>query len=127
MQGSRQNLITKTVTASVAGTKLTFTADRPYPVRRIKLWTSATLGSTQKLRITAEAENLYGGLDVPIVAICVKTDDGASGGSHLSPYVLTFDSPVSYSKEFPLELTFSGDTSTYYVTLEGPSLEAIGR
>jgi hypothetical protein len=121
MQGSNQNKITKTVTASVAGTKLTFTFDRAFPVKRIKLWSSATFVAGQKFRLTAEGENFYGGLDIPVAAVFVKTDDGATTAP-LSPAVLTFDTPITCSKQFPLELTMSGDTSTWYVTLEGPSL-----
>jgi hypothetical protein len=123
MQGSRQNVTAKYVTATSTGYKAQWTFDRSFLVNRIKLWDDdGILAVTSKVKIRAEGEELYGGLDIPVSALFIKTDDAATTGTvEHSPRVLSFDTPLSVSKDFPLEITFSGDTESFYVMLEGPS------
>lgn len=127
-QGQRQNITAKVITATTAGTKATWTFDRSFLVSRLKISRSDGVAdpTAVKLKIRAEGEELYSGLDLPIGAVGIRTDDANSGGSTYSPYVIAFDTPISVSKDYPLEITLSNSTSGFIVMTEGPSKTVAG-
>lgn len=127
-QGTRQNLSAKALTGTSAGASAEWTFDRRFLVSRIKLLPSDFIIDTAALvRIRAEGEELYSGVPLPIGALFVKTDDGvANNATTFSPWVLAFDTPITVSKDFPLKVTISGTTESYYLITEGPSAEVAG-
>lgn len=125
-QGSRQNLIARSVVATSGGTKTTITADRTFVINRIKLLpndgTLPAMASQARVRIRAEGEDLYSGVQLPVQALFVKTEDSAAVASECaSPWVLAFDTPLSLSKDYPIEIELSNTTETFWIILEGPA------
>jgi hypothetical protein len=128
-QGQRQNLTAKAVSAVAAGTKATWTFDRSFLVSRLKIARADGVADPTGLRIKirAEGEEFYSGLDLPIGAVAIRTDDANGSTATYSPYVLAFDTPISVSKDYPLEITLtSTTTNSYLVITEGPSKTVAG-
>lgn len=102
---------------------LSFTTDRgPFLIKRIKLYdpTDGIFGSGATLRIQAEGELLYSGQFIPVYAVAVRTDGGATAGTALeSPHIITFDQPLELSKDYPITIDLGSFADDVWVILEG--------
>lgn len=125
--GSRQNCFAFLVTSSTTGVSTTVTVDRPFLVNRLKFWPATGVldvaATPFKIRIQAEGELFYSGLDLPLQCLAIKTEDSAVFNTQqCSPYVLQFDRPITISKDYPLTITCLSTTGTpsMYIIGEGP-------
>ena len=112
--GRRQGLQAQTKALSTSETKYTFSVDRGiFLIHRFKLFDSAEI-DTMLIRFESEAEVVYSGETIPVIALFVKTDPVAAASGEASPRVLEFADPLQISRQWPLRvfLKLSAGTTT---------------
>lgn len=127
-RGTRQGLAVKQCTHA---NQVEFKLDKTFRLFRIRFLTDdAIMKIGDLVRVEADGQVLFSGLNVPIVLIADPTDDATDsaspqGGAH----VAVFDDPIEVSNDYSVRVTYTSadavSTDALWIELESvPAKEA---